>query len=122
MVALLADARQRLGGRIGEFHRKTAGAQFAPELLAKQIGDVGFVIDHQNQHAHWRPPCRPSPAKPIVAGARPAATITSPLRRKTMAAAGGMAQLPRTQPSAMIARAARNQAGPSRRPGRKERA
>jgi DNA-binding response OmpR family regulator len=31
-----------------ELHRVTAGAQIAPELLAEQNLDVGFVIDHQN--------------------------------------------------------------------------
>ena len=35
---------------------KRAERHFAPELLAEQIGDVGLVVDDENQRAHWTAP------------------------------------------------------------------
>ncbi len=46
------DAGQRIRRRIGKVHHETLRAQIAPELLAEQRLDVGFVIDHQDQNAH----------------------------------------------------------------------
>ena len=47
-----AISRQRVRGRMGEVHHKALCAQIAPELLAEQCLNIGFVIDHKNQNAH----------------------------------------------------------------------
>ena len=49
-------ALQRGRRRLGKFHGKPAGAQVAPELLAKQHFNIGLVIDHENEKTHARPP------------------------------------------------------------------
>ena len=46
------DARQRVGGRMGEIHHEALRAQIAPELLAKQFLNIGLVIDHKDQYVH----------------------------------------------------------------------
>src|SRR5258705_9862419 len=37
-------------------HREAAGAEVAPKLLAKQILDIGFVINDKNKEAHLSAP------------------------------------------------------------------
>src|SRR5215471_7463152 len=49
-------ALQRLWRRRRKLHDKTPAANVAAELLAKQVFDVGFVIDHQNIDAQCLPP------------------------------------------------------------------
>ena len=39
-----------------ELHREPAGAEVAPELLAKQHLDVRFVVDHEDEQGHACPP------------------------------------------------------------------
>ena len=41
--------------RVGKLHDKTSGANVAAELLAKQVFDVGFVIDDKNIGTHSLP-------------------------------------------------------------------
>ena len=53
-----ADALQRLGRGLGEFHREARRAQFLAELLAEEVGDVGLVVDDQDQRAHAAAPAR----------------------------------------------------------------
>jgi hypothetical protein len=53
------DARRRVtdalkGGirRLGKIHRVAAGAELAPELLAKKHLDITFVVDDENKETH----------------------------------------------------------------------
>ncbi|MGY3465715.1 hypothetical protein ACVW0I_002586 [Bradyrhizobium sp. LM6.11] len=48
----ITDFLKRAISRIGEFHFKAAGTDVAPELLAKQVFDVGFIIDHEYKTSH----------------------------------------------------------------------
>jgi hypothetical protein len=34
---------------LGKFHRETALAQVAPEMLAKQHLDIRFIVDNENK-------------------------------------------------------------------------
>ena len=43
-----------------EFHDEARRAQFLAELLAEEFGDVGFVVDDQDQRAHAPAPARGS--------------------------------------------------------------
>jgi hypothetical protein len=38
--------------RLSKLHCKAAGTDVAPELLAKQVFDVGFIIDHEYKRIH----------------------------------------------------------------------
>src|ERR1700689_3223655 len=40
------------GGGLREFQREARRADFTAELLAEQVGDVGLVVDHQDERAH----------------------------------------------------------------------
>ena len=42
------------GARLREFHVEARRAQFLAELLAEEVGDVGLVVDDQDQRAHAR--------------------------------------------------------------------
>src|SRR4029453_6251147 len=55
-------ALQGFESRLGKLHGEAAHAKVAPELLAKQQFDVGFVIDHENKDAHARAPDLPREA------------------------------------------------------------
>jgi hypothetical protein len=55
------DQRHRIGitdflkgaiSRPSKLHCKAAGTDVAPELLAKQVFDVGFIIDHEYKRIH----------------------------------------------------------------------
>ena len=50
----LGDAFSAIRRRLRKFHRKAAGAEVAPELLAEQELHVGFVVDHENKKVHAR--------------------------------------------------------------------
>jgi hypothetical protein len=52
---------------------KTPGANVAAELLAKQVFDVGFVIDHKDVGAHFL--CPPITGTPDEATRRNAAEL-----------------------------------------------
>ena len=52
----VADALQRVVRGLRKFHGEAAGAQLAPELLAKQHLDIRLVVDHENEQAHAVPP------------------------------------------------------------------
>src|SRR4029077_13211892 len=51
---------QCLRRRRRKLHDKTSGAYVAAKLLAKQVFDVGFVIDHKDIGAQF--PCLPDSA------------------------------------------------------------
>ena len=55
-VAGIADALKRRRRGLGKFHGKAASAEIAPELLAEQQLNIGFVINNENEKAHARPP------------------------------------------------------------------
>ena len=55
-VSCIADTLQRGGSRLSELHVKSAGAQIAPELLAKQHFDVGLIVNHENKKTYACPP------------------------------------------------------------------
>jgi hypothetical protein len=38
--------------RLRKLHCKAAGTDVAPELLTKQVFDVGFIIDHEDERIH----------------------------------------------------------------------
>jgi hypothetical protein len=38
--------------RLGKIHRVAAGAELAPELLAKKHLDITFVVDDENKETH----------------------------------------------------------------------
>jgi len=50
------NALKRNRCRLGKFHRKAAGTQTAPELLAKQLFNIWLVIDNANEKIHACPP------------------------------------------------------------------
>jgi len=47
-----ANALQRLVGGSCKIHCEVAGAEIAPELLAEQRLDIGFVVDHEYDETH----------------------------------------------------------------------
>ncbi len=65
LVAGIGDALQRHGGGLRKFHRKAAGAEIAPEMLAKQQLDIRLIVDHKNKQIHVF-----SPDLAMVAAAR----------------------------------------------------
>src|SRR5271156_5971427 len=50
------DQLKRFGCRAREIHLEAAITNLAPELLAEQCLNVGFVIDHEDTRAHIFPP------------------------------------------------------------------
>ncbi len=50
------DPLQGLARRLRELHGEARRAQLLAELLAKELGDVGLVVDDQDQRAHLTPP------------------------------------------------------------------
>ena len=53
-----ADPLQSLGRGLRELHEEARRAQLLAELLAKKFGDVGLVVDDQDQRAHGPAPLR----------------------------------------------------------------
>src|SRR5208282_1125357 len=47
-----ADALQSLVRGLREFHGEARRAQLLAELLAEEFGDIGLIVDDQNQRAH----------------------------------------------------------------------
>jgi len=42
--------------RLGKIHREAAGAEVAPELLAKKHLNIRFVVDDENKETHMLGP------------------------------------------------------------------
>jgi hypothetical protein len=68
---------------LGKLHGEPASAQIAPELLAKQYLDIGFVVDHEDEQAHgWLPDFNAATRGTIilnsVTGLGPLSTPNSP--------------------------------------------
>ena len=56
MPRRVADPLKRAVRRLGKIHREAAGADIAPELLAKQHLNIGFVVNDENKQAHVSAP------------------------------------------------------------------
>ena len=65
------DALKGVVRRLGRNHRETAEAKLAPELLAKQHFDIGFIVDNENKEAHVFAPAL------LVAAVRGSTTLNS---------------------------------------------
>src|SRR5712672_3398662 len=52
----VADTLQGAISGLSKIHRKAAGAEVAPKLLAKQIFDIGFVVNDKNKERHLSAP------------------------------------------------------------------
>src|SRR5947209_1092369 len=61
----------RAARRLCEIHGEAAGAEVAPELLAEQHLDIGFVVDDENQKTHLVAPVL------LTAAARGSTTLNS---------------------------------------------
>jgi hypothetical protein len=50
------DTLQGAISGLSKIHGEAAGAEVAPKLLAKQILDIGFVVNDENKEAHLSAP------------------------------------------------------------------
>jgi hypothetical protein len=65
--------------RLGKIHREAAGAEVAPELLAKKHLDITFVVDDENKETHVLSPAlrRALEISPIASAALRHTTLFS---------------------------------------------
>ena len=56
MPRRVTDQFKRAVCRLGKIHREAAVADVAPELLAKQRLNIGFVVNNKNKQAHLSAP------------------------------------------------------------------
>ena len=65
MSRRVGDALKRGRSGRGKLHRKTAGTEVMPELLAEQHFHIRLVVDHENEKVHARSP-HPASAAPAI--------------------------------------------------------